>query len=127
MASLYSVYPVMLNGDTYKPFKKWDVSYNDSVETHETEAGTQEDVVTRKGRRSIAVSTTCLDDVARKLAALQDLDYFECKFYELKTNGYATINMRMAKDSFHASLKEKSAKLNGVNGVWTVSFTLQEF
>ena len=127
MASMYSQYPVVLNGVTYAPFKTWDITYNDKVETHQTEGGTEEDTISRKGRRSISVSTTCLDSVARNLTALQELAYFTCKFYELKLNGYATIDMRIAPNSFKARLKEKSAKHDGINGIWTISFTLEEF
>ena len=92
-----------------------------------TEGGTEEDTISRKGRRSISVSTTCLDSVARNLTAFQELAYFTCKFYELKLNGYATIDMRIAPNSFKARLKEKSAKHDGINGIWTISFTLEEF
>ena len=125
--SLKSNYPVVLNGTTFQPFKTWSVVYNDSVVTHETEGGTQEDAINRKGRRTISVNTVCLEAVARQLVALETHDSFTAKFYELKTGGYVTINVRVAAGSMSASLKEKSANLDYCNGIWDVSFTLEEF
>lgn len=119
-------YPTIINGVTYEPFKTWDITNNDVVTTHETEAGTQEDVVIRKGRKSIAASTTCLPAIANSLVQLEDLTEFPVKFFDVKTLGYVTLTMRVAPSSMTVSLKEGSSRLN-VNGVYTVSFTLEEF
>ena len=120
-------YPIELNGVQFQYFKTWSVVRNDYVTTHETEGGTQEDVIARKGRRSISVSTTCLQPVAAQLIALADMDSFEVKYYDVVTDDYVTINARVGAGSMNYSLKTKSANLNAVNGVWTVSFTLEEF
>jgi hypothetical protein len=119
-------YPTIINGVTYEPFKTWDITNNDVVTTHETEGGTQEDVVIRKGRKSIAVSTTCLPAIANSLVQLEDLTEFPVKFFDVKTLGYVTLTMRVAPSSMTVSLKEGSSRLT-VNGVYTVSFTLEEF
>lgn len=120
-------FPIEIKGEQYAPFAQWDVTYNDTVTTHETEAGTQEDVIIRKGRRTIAVSTTCLDDVASKLALLEEEPSFTVKFYDIKTKAYVTIYARVAAGSMSISLKPKSSNLSATNGVYTVSFTLEEF
>lgn len=120
-------YPIVLNGEEYKYFKTWNITRNDYVTTHETEAGTQEDVVTRKGRRSIGVSVTCLQPLVAKLVALADLDEFPAKIYDVGTDQYVTINARVGTGSMSYSLKEGSARLHAVNGVYNVSFTLEEF
>lgn len=120
-------YPTIINGVTYQPFKKWDISYNDTVTVHETEAGTQEDVIIRKGRRSIAVSTTCLSSLATVLAGLNDLSSFTVQFYDIKTAGYVTLTMRVAPNSMAINLKEGTARNASTNGVYTVSFTLEEY
>ena len=77
-------HPITLNGTQYAPFKNWDISYADSVTTHETEGGTQEDTVVRKGRRVISAATTCVDTVAASLAALNDEDMFSATFFRYK-------------------------------------------
>lgn len=125
--SLQQDFPTIINGVTYHPFKRWRVSFNDSVTTHETEGGTQEDTVTRKGRRSISVSTKCLEPLARQLSALNDLDKFAVKFYDIKTAEYVEIDMRIAPGSMDVDLAEKTADLEYCRGIYTVSFTLEEF
>lgn len=127
LTGLRENYPIILNGVEYEPFKTWDVSYADSVTTHETEGGTQEDTVVRKGRRVISVSTTCVDTIAAQLAALNDLDMFSATFFDIKTGQSITTDVRVRAGSMSVKLKEKSADLTTVNGIYSVGFTLEEF
>lgn len=120
-------YPIILDGVTYQYFKTWNTKRKDYVTTHETEGGTQEDVVTRKGRRSTGVTITCLQPLVASLLALADKDEFEAQIYDVAVDDYVTITVRVGANSMSYSLKEKSADLDAVNGVWTVSFTLEEF
>ena len=124
---LQNNYPIVLNGVDYQYFKTWSITRNDSVVTHETESGKQEDVITRKGRRSIAVTVTCLQPLLAGLLGLADLDDFTAKIYDPAVDDYTTINVRIGTGSMSYSLKEKSADLTTVNGVYDVSFTLEEF
>lgn len=120
-------YPIVLNNVEYQYFKTWSVTRNDTVTTHTTESGKQEDVIARKGRKSVAVSVTCLQPLLASLIGLADLDEFEAKIYDPAIDGYATIDVRVAPSSMTYALKEKSAYLNEVNGIYQVSFTLEEF
>ena len=120
-------YPIVLNGVEYQYFKTWSITRNDTVTTHTTESGKQEDVIARKGRRSIAVTVTCLQPLLSSLLALAELDEFEAKIYDPATNNYATIDVRIGAGSMSYALKEKSAYLSEVNGIYQVSFTLEEF
>lgn len=120
-------YPIELNGVEYEYFKTWSITRNDYVTTHETEGGVQEDVVTRKGRKSISVSVTCLQPLLAGLLALADLDEFDAKIYDPATDDYDTIEVRIGAGSMSYALKTGSADLSAVNGVWEVSFTLEEF
>lgn len=125
--SIKSDYPIFLDNEEFQPFKVWDVTFNDKVTVHETEAGTQEDSISRKGRRSISVSTTCFDSVARKLGALKSKDYFEVKYYDVDEDDYVIIDMRIQPSSFSRSLKERSSELEASMGIYTISFVLEEF
>ena len=87
--------PTIINGVTYAPFKQWSVTYLDVKTVHETEGGTQEDVVINTGRRSIAVATTCLQPIATTLACLDDLRNFNVKFFDIKTATYVESLMRV--------------------------------
>ena len=127
VTGLQKNYPIVLNNVEYKYFKTWNTKRNDVVTTHVTESGTQEDVITRKGRKSISVSVTCLQPLLANLVALADLDEFEAKIYDVANSQYDTITVRIGTGSMSYSLKQRSADLDAVNGVWTVSFTLEEF
>lgn len=124
---LQKTYPLILDGIEFKYFKTWGTTRNDYVTTHETEAGTQEDVTTRKGRHSIAVSVTCLQPLLAQLIALAEKDEFTAQIYEPAVDDYVTITVRIGTGSMTYSLKEGSADLEAVNGVWSASFTLEEF
>lgn len=125
--SLATDYPTIINGVQYQPFKQWNVSYKDVKTVHETEGGTQEDVIISTGRRSIAVATTCLQPLATLLVGLEDLNNFVVKFYDIKSNAYVETVMRVVPNSMSCNLKEKTANLRTTNGVYNVSFTLEEY
>lgn len=127
VTGLQKNYPIILNNVEYQYFKTWNVKHSDYVNTHETEAGTQEDSITRKGRHSISVTVTCLQPLLAGLLGLAALDEFEAQIYNPATDQYVTITVRVAANSMSYSLKQKSANLETVNGVWNVSFTLEEF
>lgn len=120
-------YPLILDDVEFKYFKTWNTIRNDYVTTHETEAGTQEDVVARKGRRSIGVTVTCLQPLLAELIALSEKDEFEAQIYEPAVDDYVTIQARVGTGTMTYNLKQGSADLEAVNGVWEASFTLEEF
>ena len=124
---LEQYYPMILNGQEYKYLKTLNTGLNDYVNTHVTEGGTQEDVSVRLGRKSISISGVVLQPLLAKLLSLKTLDEFTSRIYDPALNDYATIQGRIAPNSMSYGLKEKSAKLRTTNGVWTVSFTLEEF
>lgn len=120
-------FPTIINGVTYAPFKQWNITYQDVRTVHETEGGTQEDVVINTGRRSIAVATTCLQSVATTLVCLEDLTNFNVKFFDIKTATYVESLMRVVPGSMACNLHAGSSRLSSTYGVYDVSFTLEEY
>lgn len=127
VTGLQTNYPIVLNNVEYQYFKTWNTSLKDTITTHETESGKQEDVIMRKGRRSISVTVKCLQPLLAGLLGLKELDEFEAQIYDPATDDYDTMDVRIGAGSMSYSLVEKSANLEAVNGVWQVSFTLEEF
>jgi hypothetical protein len=62
---------------------------------------------------------------AAKLAAFRDKDSIAVKLYDLKTQGYKTRTMRIR--NFKTGPEKNSEKTRGTNGLYTVSFDLEEF
>lgn len=118
-------YPILLNNVTLPFPSGWDESY-DVIETvNQTEAGTDSIEVQRYDKLSVSVSTTCLSDLAETLAGLKDVDVIVLKYYDLKTKAYKERNVRMR--NFTAKLSKSSHTLSVTNGVWDISFKLEEF
>lgn len=125
---VYPTYPnVKINGVEYAPFNTWNINFIDVKTIHETEAGTQEDVVINTGRRSVSVSTTCLQPVATNLVALDDLTSFPVQFYDIKTNAYIESTMRIVPGSMNCNKKPGQRSTTISKAVYIVSFTMEEF
>lgn len=127
LTGLAEHYPMILNGEEYQYLKTNNFGLKDSVFTHETESGKQEDSTSRRGRKSISISGVVLQPLLKKLLELQELDEFTSQIYDPKINGYITVQGRIGPNTMSYGLKEKSAKLTTTNGVWNVSFQLEEF
>ena len=93
--------------------------------TFTTEAGTEIDLIVRASKLSVSVSTTCLDDELKTYFQFRDMNSFTLTKYNPLTKSDITATVRMT--DFNYSLVRKSAGLTATNGVWEVSFNLEEF
>lgn len=93
--------------------------------TFTTEAGTEIDLIIRSKKLSVSFATTCLDNELRTFFQFRDKDSFVLTKYNPLTKASETATVRMT--DFNYSLVRKSAGLNVTNGVWEVSFNLEEF
>jgi hypothetical protein len=108
------------------PFpKSWVENPQKLKNTFTTEAGTEIDLIVRRNKLSVSVSTTCMDDLLKTFFEFRDLDSFSLTKYDplTKTNVVATVRMT----DFNYGLVPKSHDLEVTNGVWEVSFNLEEF
>lgn len=118
-------FPLMFDNDVMP----WPSTWNESSEVVETvsmtEAGTQQTEVVRYDRLKVQVGFNVTDAIAKKLKEYSKQDSIAVKYYDIETDAYKTRNMRIR--SFSASLKKDSNALLYVRGVWSISFTLEEF
>lgn len=125
MASIRTSYPIKFN-TTEIPFPN---SYSESFQTVEsvmqTEAGTDVTTVARYKKLKVSMSFVCLQATVQTLAGFETLDSFTFKRYNPKVGNYEEKTVRMRK--FKYNLKKGSEDLSSVNGVWQVSFELEEF
>jgi len=118
-------YPICFDDTTLFWPSKWQESYEVVETQNTTEAGTDQIIVTRYDKLSVSCEFQCSDLWAAVFAAFRDQDSISVKLYDLKTKGYITRTMRIR--NFKISLAENSEKLSMLNGLYTVSFELQEF
>lgn len=110
------------------PFpKSWVENPQKKKNTFTTEAGTEIDLIVRAKRLSISVATTCLDSLLKTLFEFRDKNSFVLTKYDPLTKLSTTATVRM--DDFNYELIPKSSDIASTvtNGVWKVSFNLEEF
>ena len=125
MASIRNTYPMMFN-DTVIPFPS---SYSEQSKTIEnvrqTEAGTDIVNIARYGKLHVSMSFKYLQPTLQSLAVFETEDSFVFKRYNPKNGTYEERTVRMR--DFNCSLVKGSEDLTEVDGVWQVSFNLEEF
>jgi hypothetical protein len=104
---------------------KWQESYSVVETTNQTEAGTDQVIVTRYDKLSVSCEFQCSDVWAAIFTNFRDQDSIAVKLYDLKTRGYKTRTMRIR--NFKTDPEKNSQKLKDSNGLYTVSFDLYEF
>jgi hypothetical protein len=118
-------FPLMFDNDTIPQPSTW-TENSEVVETvNNTEAGTQQVEVVRYDRLKVNCGFVVMDAVARLLKTYSKKDSFVVKYYDIETDAYKQRTVRMR--GFSAALTKDSFNLLSVRGVWTVSFTLEEF
>lgn len=93
--------------------------------TYTTEAGTEIDQIIRADKLSISCSYKCSDDWLQTFISFRDLNSFTLTRYNPRTKTTEARIVRII--DFNYSLVPKSYDLTVTNGVWEVSFNLEEF
>jgi hypothetical protein len=104
---------------------KWQENYEVVETQNTTEAGTDQIIVSRYDKLSVSCEFQCSDLWVAVFAAFRDQDSISVKLYDLKTRAYKTRTMRIR--NFKVTLESNSEKLSMSNGLYMVSFDLQEF
>ena len=118
-------YPIYFDDTKLFTPENWAESYNVIETTNQTEAGTDEVIVVRYDKLSVSAEFACSSKWAATFAAFRDKDIIAVKIYDLKTSGYKTRQMRMR--NFSTGPEKGSEKTRGTDGLYTVSFDLEEY
>lgn len=92
---------------------------------NQSEAGTDIVQVARQNKVSVSVSTNCTSDWVSIFEEFSEEPYFTLSFWNDNDEAYETHTVRMR--GFQKSLIKKSWAVALYNGIWGVSFTLEEF
>lgn len=90
-----------------------------------TEAGTEIDLIVRAEKLSVSASYKCTDNWLQTFMSFRDLDSFTLTRYNPRTKLTETKTVRMT--DFNYGLVRHSDELSVTNGVWEISFNLEEF
>lgn len=122
---MYKDFPIYFDDWQIPTPKGWTETSNVIENTQTSEGGTDIVDVTRYDKLSISVNTVCLSSVAKKYKEFSKKDIIAVKKYDVLTEDYETRYMKIRGFS-HAKV-EKSDDVTITNGIWNVSFTLEEF
>lgn len=118
-------YPVKFNSEEIPEPVKWDEDYTNVETVITTEAGTDVVIVARYGKLSVSAQFNCSSRWAAKFAAYRDKGAITVELYDIKTGGYGLRKMRIRE--FKASIVEHSHRTAGTNGLYKISFALEEY
>lgn len=104
---------------------QWSRGYENLANVSETEAGTDDVEVIRKGKTVIGAAFNCSDRWASILSAFNDQQSIQVRFYDIKTKDYLTLKMRM--EDLNIDEVQDSDRVSGTNGLYIVTFNLVEF
>ena len=118
-------YPIRFDGENIFTPSSWEEESNVVESVNETEAGTDQIIVTRYDKLSVSASFQCTSTWAGRFKAYSKQASVTVSLYDIETHGYKNRDMRLR--SFKAVPVEHSERNRGTDGLWTVSFTLEEF
>ena len=122
---MLSSYTIKFNNEVIFEPESWEESSNVVETINTTEAGTDQIIVTRYDKLSISCSFMCSSVWAKKFKEYSRQDSMAVSIYDLIEQAYKIRTMRIR--DFKASLVDNSWKTPNTNGLWNVSFSLQEF
>lgn len=124
MASLKD-HPIKFNNTAIYFPSTFTVSRRVIENVTQTEAGTDVIELTRKNKVTVDFDTNTTSDWVATFEEFADMNYFTLAFWNDGDNAYEEHTVRLR--SFQKSLIKKSWDVSGFNGLWKVSFTLEEF
>lgn len=118
-------YPVKFNSEEIPEPVKWEEDYSNEETVIKTEAGTDVVIVTRYGKLSVTTQFNCSSRWAAKFAGYRDKGEITVELYDIKTGGYGLRKMRIRE--FKSSIVKNSHRTVGTNGLYEISFILEEY
>ena len=118
-------YPIRFDGEALFTPASWEEESSVVENVNETEAGTDQIIVTRYDKLTVTASFQCTSTWAGKLKAYSKRDSIAVSLYDIETHAYKVRAMRLR--SFKAVPADHSEGIRGTDGLWTVSFSLEEF
>lgn len=112
--------------ETEVPFFYGSEAYNKVQETSQSESGKDLIQVTRASKLSLSCSFAIVDkDWVAFFKEYSLKPSFTLSLYDPYTNDYALYTVRM--EGYTQSRRRKSQELDGIFGIWDISFTIEEF
>lgn len=117
--------PIKFDDEVIFEPESWEEHTNVIENVNETEAGTEQIVVTRYDKLSVSCSFMCSSVWAKKFKQYSMKDEIAVSLYDVVDEAYKVRTMRIR--DFKMSVVNNSWKTPNTKGLWEVSFSLIEF
>ena len=124
---MLTLYPIKINNESIPFPNDWNENPIKIVNGFEMEDGGRQEIVVRTGRLKVSASFTVTSKWLKKFQAWRDANFLTVSIYDAQTNGYVNHTMDIVADSFSYELIRKSERAANTNGLYRLSFDLEEF
>ena len=129
---IYASYPTLFNTTQILSPSTWQETSKVVESVAQSEAGTDIVDVVRYDKLTVQASYNIAETIsngvgngwAKTFKTFSKMTSFTLKRYDALVGGYEERTVRMR--DYKAQLRPKSDKLSAVNGVWEISFSLEE-
>ena len=120
-------YPIKIN-NTAIPFPdSWEENPRRVSNEFMTEAGNRKKINIRNKLMSISASFTVSSRWLKKFETWRDASTLIVSIYDAQTTAYKDYTMEIMDDSFSYNLIKNTKRLSNTEGLWRLSFDLEEF
>lgn len=120
-------YPIKIN-DTAIPFpRSWSENRTRIANEFQTESGKRKVILVRNARKSWSGSWVVSSTWLKIFEEYRAENTLSLKVYDAVTGGYKNHTVNITDDSFRFDLIEGSKSVGRTNGLYTVSFDMEEF
>lgn len=125
---MLSSYPTQINGETIPFPDTWSENPQKIVNQFETEAGGLKHIVIRSSRLSVPdASFTVTSRWLKKFLQFRDLNQLTVTIYNAVTDSMTNHTMFIDPESFSYELVHESRYAQNTNGIYKLSFSIEEF
>lgn len=120
-------YPYKINNIAIPYPDSWSEKPKKLANTFETEAGTMKKIIVRTSKLSISASFTVTSFWLKKFQQFRDMDVLTLSKFNAQAGGYSDYTVCIDDESFEYDLITASRFANNTNGLYRLSFNLEEY
>ena len=120
-------YPIKINNESIPFPDSWQENPEKISNGFEMENGGRKTIIVRTSRLSISANFTVSSRWLGKFKQFRDANSLTVSIYDADANNYANHTMEIVPESFAYDLIKNSKRVNNTNGLWRLSFELEEF
>lgn len=120
-------YPIKFNNVAIPFPKTWNENPQKITNTFDMENGGLNKIVVRTERKAVNASFVVSSRWLKKFKDYRAMNSITVDCYDASTNAYKSHTMFIVDESFNYDLIPNSDRVRNTNGLWTLSFDLEEF